>query len=113
SSLVYYVIGLIFLAKLLRLHFPGLVVSLTLLCHSFGTNVFYYLTTGAGSAYPVSFMLTVLFLYQIVSWYQMRNLAAAVQLGMLLGALWLVNCLNIMLVLVFLLYDVRRWSRVV
>ncbi len=112
SSLVYYVIGLIFLAKLLRLHFPGFISSLTMLCLSFATNVFFYLTEGGGMPHAVSFLLAILFIYQTVSWYQMRTIAAAAQLGLLLGALWLVEPINLLFVLVFLLYDIRRWSKV-
>jgi hypothetical protein len=112
SSLVYFVIGLIFLAKLLRLHYPGFVSSVTLLVLCFGTNAFYYLTAGGGISHPVSFMLCVLFIYQVVSWHQMRDAASASQLGLLLGALWLVRPVNILLVLVFALYDVRRWTEV-
>jgi hypothetical protein len=110
SSLVYFVIGLIFLAKLLRLHFPGQVCSITLLSLTFGTNALYYLTHGGGMPHAVSFMLCVLFLYQVIAWHQLRDMPSAVQLGLLLGALWLVRPVNGWLVLVFLLYDVR-WLR--
>lgn len=112
SSLVYFVIGLIFLGKLLRLHFPGFVCSVVLLIISFGTNAFYYLTFGAGMPHAVGFMLCVLFFYQVISWHQTHEVPAAVQMGLLLGALWLVRPVNVLLILVFLLYDVRRWSEV-
>lgn len=108
SSLVYFVIGLIFLGKLLRLHFPGLVSSITMLVIAFGTNSFYYLTSGAGMPHAVSFMLVVLFVYQAIAWHQLRNMPSASQLGLLWGALWLVRPLNALLIIVFLLYDVRH-----
>ena len=110
SSLVYFVIGLIFLAKLLRLHFPGFVSSVTLLALCFGTNLFYYLTAGGGMPHGVSFMLLVLFLYQVVAWSQMRDAASALQLAVLLGVMWTVRPVNILFALAFVFFDSRRFS---
>lgn len=113
SSLVYFVIGLIFLGKLLRLHFAGHVASIALVIVVFGTNAFYYLTGGAGMPHALSFMLTVLYLYQVIAWHQLRNMSSAVQLGLLLGAVLLVRPLNGLLLIVFVFYDVRRWKELV
>jgi hypothetical protein len=112
SSLVYFVIGLIFLSKLLRLHFPGLVSSITLLALSLGTNIFYYMTQEGGMPHAVSFMLLVLFLYQVVAWSQARDVGSALQLAILLGVMWTVRPLNILFALVFIFFDARRYSEV-
>ena len=112
SSLVYFVIGLIFLSKLLRLHFPGLVCSLTILMLSLGTNALYYLTAGAGLPHAVVFTLVVLFLYQAIAWHQIHDFSSAVQLGLLLGSIWIVRPVASVVVIAFLLYDVRRVSEI-
>ncbi len=107
SSLFWFVLGLVFLGKLLRLYFPSFITTFTVFCICFGTNVFYYLTIAGGMPHAFSFALVAMFIYYTISWHQHHELRAALILGLLCAMLVLVRPVNLLLLLFFLFYNVN------
>lgn len=64
AAIVYTCIGLLFLAALLKLyHIKPIHRCLTLICCTFGTNLFYYTVSEAGMSHVYSFTCMTLFFY--------------------------------------------------
>ena len=107
SSLLYFIFGLIFLAKILQFYFPNYIVSLVLLFITFGTNALYYLTVGSGMAHAVNFSLASCFIFYTIKWHQKSFLKRAVIIGLLGGLLTLIRPINILVFIFFFLYNVK------
>jgi hypothetical protein len=107
SSLFYFVIGLLFLYRVLKMYFTekSTLIALCVLC--FGTNVYFYLTIGAGMSHTFSFMLVAAFIYYTILWYKFQLLKQAICIGLLGGLLVLVRPVNILLFVFFFLYGLR------
>ncbi|MBL7909694.1 MAG: hypothetical protein JNJ41_01400 [Bacteroidia bacterium] len=112
SSLFYFLIGLFFLLKILKLYFNQKVVFITSLAIIFGTNIIYYLTNGAGMAHPVDFSLIAAFIYYTVKWHQSQTLKRTLIIGLLGGMITLVRPINIFIFFVFFFYNVSSFKDV-
>ena len=112
STLFYYTIGLFFLWRVLRLYFSISTSSLTLICLTFGTNVFYYLTIGAGMSHLVNFALIAAFLFFTIQWHKKLNFNTALSLGIIGGLLTLIRPTNVLIFLFFYLYNVKSLKEV-
>ncbi len=108
SSLFYYIAGLFFLWKVLRLYFSHTVTTLTLFCLTFSTNVFLYLTMGGGLSHTVSFAFVALLLFYIIRWHQRPSIVFSIIIGVVIGYLTIVRPINFLLVIFFLLYPVSQ-----
>jgi hypothetical protein len=106
SSLFYFLIGLIFLIKILRIYFDEIVVTLTLLFIVFGTNAFYYITIGGGMSHAVDFMLVCIFIWYSIQWHQNPSLKNTIILGLTGGFLTLIRPINILVFVFFALYKI-------
>jgi hypothetical protein len=107
SSLVYLIIGLIFLHRILTLLFAEYIATLAIICICFGSNVFYFLNLAGGSAHITGFMLISLFVYYTIDWHQDRDLGASVAVGLILGLIALVRPLDLCIIIFFILYEVK------
>lgn len=110
SSLVYYLLGLYYLRKFLLHFFTDQVILPALLLLTYGTNVFYYLTIGAGLAHINGFALFSAFLYVTHRWFAQPSNSHAASLGILVGLLTLVRPINALCVLLFVMYGVCAYS---
>jgi hypothetical protein len=110
SSLFYFLIGLIFLNKILRHYFSERITLITIGCICFGTNVYYNLTIGAGMSHIFTFSLMAIFIYQTLLWYRLPTIKSALVLGLVGGLIVLVRPVNMLIVVIFILYDVKRFS---
>jgi hypothetical protein len=106
SSLVYFLIGLVFLSRTLKFWFDEKIISITLFCICLGTNVFYYLTFGGGLSHTFNFGLISAFLYYTILWHKRPRFWLALVCGSLLGLIVLVRPINILLFILFILYDI-------
>ncbi len=111
SSLFYFIVGLYFLNRVLGIYFNNRVTLITLGCLCFGTNVYYYLTVGAGMSHTFTFALMSAFLYHTVLWYNHPGWRRAVVIGLLGGLMVLVRPVNLLAFLFFLLYDIHSLSQ--
>ena len=110
SSLFYFVFGLIFLIRILRLHFPDSVVSLSLFIIIFGTNAIYYLTVGAGMSHAADFGFICCFMYYTIKWHRQQYVKGSLLIGLMLGLLTLIRPINFLVILFFVFYDVKNFD---
>ena len=95
SSAFYLLIGMFFLILTLRRWFSPLIVSLTLLGVTVGTNLFYYSTIEAAMSHAYSFALYAGFLYATVLWHEKPGLMRAMAIGLLAGWISLIRPTNL------------------
>ncbi|MEO6305046.1 MAG: hypothetical protein ABIP51_17950, partial [Bacteroidia bacterium] len=107
SSLFYFLIGLFFLLKVLKIFYNNTVIFITLLSIIFGTNALYYLTNGAGMAHATDFGLISIFIYYTIRWHQTQIVKYAVIIGFLGGLIILIRPINTLVFLFFFLYNVN------
>lgn len=107
ASLFYYLVGLLFLWKVVCLYFSPPVTFITLFCISFGTNAFYYLTLGAGMAHATNFGCMSAFLLLTLQWHNNPRMSKAMLLGCLGGILILLRPINLLAFIFFLFYSVN------
>jgi len=110
AALFYLVLGLMFLAKVLRVYFSETVTALTILSIGLGTNLFWYSTIEPGMSHVYSFALVSVFLYLTILWHRRSTILRAILLGLVIGLLTLIRPVNILIALFFLFYDVKSWQ---
>lgn len=91
SSLFYFMLGLIYLKKILRMYFDPVVTSVTLILIALGTNLFYYVVLAPGYAHNYVLCLLAVSVYYIHKWYENQKLGLSIFIGFLLGLLVLVR----------------------
>lgn len=85
SSILWSIIGLLFLAKFLIKFFDESGVAITILCIGFGTNFYCYNTYLLGMSHTLLFMLFSGILYFTERWHSTLKLKYAILLGSFLG----------------------------
>jgi hypothetical protein len=107
SSLFYFLIGLIFLRKLLRRYFSSNVVAITLLLIGLGTNLYYYVVISVGYPHNYLFSLLAVAAYFILKWYDKPTLKTSLVIGLLFGLMVLVRPTMIFVILFALLFNLN------
>ncbi|GAA4470264.1 hypothetical protein GCM10023093_31220 [Nemorincola caseinilytica] len=104
------VLGLLLLRRLLRRYHTDGVVAFTLLCLSFGTNLYHYIAFEQGMSHPVSFVLFAAILYHTDSWYRTGERKHLLLTGLLLGWVIITRPVNIVVAILPLLWGVASMS---
>jgi hypothetical protein len=107
SSLFYFLIGLIFLLKILRMYFEESVAALCLFVITFGTNAFYYITIGGGMSHAADFGLAAVFIYYSILWHRRPSAKISAMVGVAGGLLTLIRPINLLVFIFFFLYQVK------
>lgn len=107
GCLFYLGAGLYFLKKLLETYFPSIVVALTLISVTIGTNLLQYATAEATMSHSYNFVLFSIFLYIGMKWHERCNLKNSILLGLLSGLIVLIRPTNILILIVFVLWGVH------
>ena len=110
SSIFYMMIGLFFLAKVLRSIYDEKKVSILLFLVFLGTNLFYYATTEPCMSHVYTFSLASVFMYITMKIYEKNNWKFFIFLGLISGLLFLVRPTNILFILAFLHYKIESFS---
>lgn len=110
SSLFYFIIGLLFLRKFLRLYYSINVVAFTLFFTVLGTNLYYYTVIGVGLTHNYLFCLLSIFIYGIVKWYEKPTLKLSILLGLLVGLMVLVRPTMILVALFALFFNINSYK---
>ena len=110
SSIFYMMIGLFFLAKVLRSIYDEKKVSILLFLVFLGTNLFYYATTEPCMSHVYTFSLASVFMYITMKIYEKNNWKFFIFLGLIPGLLFLVRPTNILFILAFLHYKIESFS---
>ncbi|PIQ14393.1 MAG: hypothetical protein COW67_14060 [Flavobacteriales bacterium CG18_big_fil_WC_8_21_14_2_50_32_9] len=91
SSLFYFLIGLIFLRKTLRLFFSTNVTAITLILIGLGTNLFYYTVIAIGMPHTYLFCLVAILTFLILKFYEKPTLINSIFIGFLSGLVVLIR----------------------
>lgn len=112
SGLCYGTAGLAILARVLQRHVTGGVVLATMATITFGTNYFHYLTLDATFSHAYGFFLVASLLWVTERWWSSPTRATTLQLGLVVGALFLVRHSHLLLLLIPALYRPSElWAR--
>ncbi len=110
SSIVYFIIGFIFLSKLLLRYFNDRVVSITLLILFAGTNAFHYYTGNMAYSHGYSLALVAVFLYCSVQWINQPKLKWAIWIGITAGLFTLIRPVDVLFILALPLFGISSFQ---
>ncbi|MFO8055033.1 MAG: glycosyltransferase family 39 protein [Bacteroidales bacterium] len=110
SALFYLLLGLVFLRKILKRYFNEWISSLTLLAIAVGTNLYYYTTYEAPMPHAYNFALIAVFVWLSIRWYEDPRIKNTIIIGLLFGLITLVRPTNILVLLFFLLWDIKSFK---
>lgn len=110
GSLAYFICGLWLLSRLLARFFDDRVVALTVLLMAWATNATYYLLQEPAMSHGYSFCLFATFVWLSMDWYRRPAMSSTILLGLIGGLITLVRPTNGVIVLVFLLWNVRSFD---
>ena len=105
SALFYLILGLIYLRKLLRSFFDELTSLITIALIFAGTNLLFYVSWAAPMPHCYNFSLISIFLYKVNNWYKNPTRMKVIVLGLLAGLIVLIRPTNILILIVFLFWD--------
>ncbi len=108
AALFYLLLGLVFLARILRFYFSEWITGFVVLAIGLGTNLFWYSTFEPGMSHVYSFFLVSVFIFLTIKWYQKPELWYSVLIGFVIGLLTLIRPVNFILTLFFVLYDLKK-----
>ncbi len=105
AALFFLLVGLIFLRKLLGLYFSENIVALVLLAIFFGTNLYFYTVNEGPMSHVFNFALLSMFMFYTVKWHHSPNWKYTIFLGVLSGIISLIRPINVLVALLFILYN--------
>lgn len=106
-GLLFSFFGLLLLRKALLRYFTPMVVLWVLLAVFLGTNFFHYSTKEMSVSHTYSFFLFAWLLYLLPTWIENPTRLRSLLVGIVMGWIILVRPTNILLGLLFILYDVN------
>lgn len=112
SSMIFNILGLIFLRKLLLRFFNLRVTTLTLLAIGLGTNLLYYTAVRSAMSHSYNFALITFFILLTIRWYRKTEIVNSVLIGLLAGLIVLIRPTNIVVVLLFLLWGIKSFREI-
>ncbi|MFU8843032.1 MAG: hypothetical protein ACNA7V_04410 [Bacteroidales bacterium] len=107
SSMIYLLIGLVFLKKVLIRYFNPVVTAITILAVVMGTNLLHYSTYEGPMSHTYNFSLIAIFLYLIIRWFENPTIKLTVFTGFIAGLITLIRPTNILVLVIFVLWDVK------
>ncbi|MFT5858544.1 MAG: hypothetical protein ACI865_000632 [Flavobacteriaceae bacterium] len=99
GSVVYLMMGLVFLSKLLRRYFDDHVVAVTLLILFLGSNAYFYYTGTMLYSHGFSLTFITLFIYGVIKWIESPSLRWAIIIGVSSGFFVLIRPIDLLFVL--------------
>lgn len=109
SAIFYFIIGLIYLRKILLRFFNHIIVSLTLIVVVFGTNLFYYIFYQPSFSHSYNFAVIIVFIYLSINWHEKITFWRSLLIGLFAGLIILIRPNNIIFVLFFVFYNVNSF----
>ena len=110
GSILYGLLGLIFLRNLLIRFFDEWVTAITLAIVFFGTTLFYYTMGSSEMAHSHLFFLISAFLLLTYQWNEKRTWMRSIGIGILLGIISLIRPTEILVGALFLFWGVHDWE---
>lgn len=112
SCIFYLLLGLIALRTFLRKYFDDWLVALTLIIIVLGTNLYHYTINEAPMTHAYSFSLISVFLLFTYKWHSKASIFNSVITGLIIGLIALIRPTNIIVILVFVLWDVHSFIEI-
>lgn len=112
GGVTYFLLGLLFLKRILKKHFSSQVTLFTLVALVFGTNLFNYATYENIFSHVYSFFLITLLLYLVPKWLKSMNLKQSILIGLNIGLILLVRQINVIFALLVILFGVNSFEDV-
>ena len=110
GTLIYFLIGLLFLRKVLLRYFNKYITALVILAIVVGTNLYYYVVYESTMSHSYSFVLFSIFLWATMRWHDDRNWKFTVLIGLLSGLITLIRPTNIIVLIIFALWGVTSFK---
>jgi hypothetical protein len=110
AGVFYFLAGLYYLQKMLTQAFATATVSLTLLCMTFGTNLFHYGTLDSLAVHSFCFFLFACFLDRVERWHSSPRIGTTLSLALISGLITLARPSDSLIFIYFFLYGVRNWT---
>lgn len=110
GAILFFIMGLYYLRRILELYFSERTAALTLISVVLSTNLFYYITAEAAMSHVFSFAFIALFVWLLLKWLDRPNWQTTIQLGFVTGMVLLIRPSNIMIIALFVLMNVSRFS---
>ncbi len=104
-------ISFFIIRKILLRYFNDITTAVTILLLAFATNIYYYGTIESSYPHIYSFFLISLFLALTIRYYERQGHVNIILIGLLLGLITLVRPTNIIIVLVFLLWEIDSYKK--
>ncbi len=106
SSLFYVLIGLFFLKKTLSIFYEDSISALVILAIGLGTNLLYYYSYEAAMPHAYNFSLISIFMYLTIKFHENPTILKIFLIGLLAGLITLIRPTNIIVLLVFFLWNI-------
>ncbi|MCF8224440.1 MAG: hypothetical protein K9J30_01035 [Bacteroidales bacterium] len=105
----YALLGLFILKNLLLDFFSNLTTVITLILIALGTNLYYYSTFEAAMPHVYNFFLLILFVRQVIRWFDKPGWGNAMLIGSLLGLISLIRPTNILIFFVLFFWNIKTF----
>jgi hypothetical protein len=106
SALFYLFAGMHFLSRVLLTYFTKKITAFTLIAVTLGTNLFYYSSYEAPMSHASNFALIAAFLWITIRFYKAPSIKLVVFGGILAGLITLIRPTNIIVLVIFFLWDI-------
>jgi hypothetical protein len=106
GQIIWFVVGFIFLRKILLNYFPEAITAITLLSLFFASNLYYISIYKPGLPHIYNFSLSAIFIYCTIRWLDKRIMKYAFFLALTIGLLTLIRPINILFLVFPLLFGV-------
>src|SRR2546428_12853881 len=107
AGLAYFLAGLALLHRILSRHFSSSIVLATLVCLTWGTNLFHYGVFDGTFSHVFSFFLIGLMILIVEDWWERPSWPLSLSLGAVAAMIVLVRHTNAIFLLMLPLYGVR------
>lgn len=109
GGMVFFLLGLAMVRRMLREQFSDGVVLATLVCLTWGTNLFHYAVFDGTFSHIYAFFAVCLFIWLVERWWERPALWCSIAVGVVAGINVLIRHTNAIYLLVLPLYGIVRW----
>jgi hypothetical protein len=110
GALFYLWAGMYFLSRSLLTYFSRSITAFTLVAITLGTNLYYYSSYEAPMSHAYTFSLIAVFMWITIRFYKKPSLKGIILAGLLAGLITLIRPVNIIILIIFFLWDIRSVS---
>jgi len=110
GAVLFFILGIYFLRRILELYYSEKTAALTLIAVVLGTNLLHYGTKEAAMSHVFSFAFIAMFIWLLLKWLERPSWQTTIQLGLTTGMIILIRPSNIMIIALFGLLNVSRFS---